>query len=195
MKTLAGTLLTIAMCAAAPASAAVITSFTSGADSATFVPGQSVTTPAGGPWNNLTFNWFNAAGAPTAAGSLFLLSQVYTGTPAALSSATAGFIGSTSNISGGTWLFAPGITIAPNTQYFLYSNAAITLSGAAVGTYPGGEAFDAPTTASAFFALTGQDANFSLAGQVTTATPEPVTVLLITPVLGALWLKRRRFQA
>src|SRR3954470_18243563 len=53
--------------------------------------GQSLTTPAGGPWNDLTFNWFDTGGPPypgipnpIATGTLFLLGQEYLGTPGAL---------------------------------------------------------------------------------------------------------------
>src|SRR5690242_7666954 len=63
----------------------------------TFALGQSLMTPAGGPWNNLTFNWFDTGGTPNlgvpspiATGTLFLLNQEYLGTPAALSAATSG---------------------------------------------------------------------------------------------------------
>ena len=47
--------------------------------------GQSVTTGAGGPWDNLTFNWLNGAGSsnPTAFDTLFFLDQQYTGAPPA----------------------------------------------------------------------------------------------------------------
>ena len=80
----------------AQARADVITSFTSLLDdrgTGFGFPGQSITTPTGGPWDNLTFNWFDSPGAnivgiPIAGGTLFLLSSEYLGTPAALSSST-----------------------------------------------------------------------------------------------------------
>ena len=58
------------------ANAATITSSTAVSQLGQLIPGQSVTTPAGGPWNNITFNFFSDfAGTPAAAGTLFLLSQ------------------------------------------------------------------------------------------------------------------------
>jgi len=61
--------------------------------------GQSVTTPAGRPWNNLRFNFvigesgqlFGPQGTG-AFGTLFLLSQAYAGTAAGLDAATPGFL-------------------------------------------------------------------------------------------------------
>src|SRR5262245_5631463 len=86
--------------------------------------GQSLITPAGAPWNNITFNFLAAGNAPQAAGALYLLSTEYLGTPAGLSSSTAGFIAQSLFVGEGTgaWMFAPGVTLLPSTTYFLYSN-------------------------------------------------------------------------
>src|SRR4030088_860863 len=108
-----------------PVLAAPLVSVTSGTGSGTFVPGQSVTTPVGGPFDNIFFNWYNSTGAPTAAGSLFALTQSYTGTPAALSAATPGFLASTSTINSGVYVFTPGVTLQGNTQYFFYATVPI----------------------------------------------------------------------
>ena len=98
------------------AAASPIVSFTAFTGINSDEPGQSVTTPVGGPWNNLTFNWLDLAGAPTAAGTLFLLTQAYVGTPAALGAATPGFLATTASISGGMWIFDPSVTIQGATQ-------------------------------------------------------------------------------
>src|SRR5258708_29050421 len=59
------------------------------------VAGQSFTTPSGGPWNWIRFNFSSAADAsPPAFGTAFLLSGSYSGTPAALRSPTPGFFDS-----------------------------------------------------------------------------------------------------
>ena len=61
-----------------------------GTISPAFYWGVTFQTPATGPWNNLTFNFYSAvsptSGIPTtpaAAGTLYLLSSEYLGTPAA----------------------------------------------------------------------------------------------------------------
>jgi hypothetical protein len=77
------------------AHADTITEYTA-ADGATISArfGQSLMTPSGGPWHDLTFNFFTDVPptTPTAAGTAFLLTQEYLGTPAALSSSTPGFL-------------------------------------------------------------------------------------------------------
>jgi len=45
--------------------AATITSFTAGtAGNSTFAVGQSFTTPGGGPWDSITFNYFSSGSTP-----------------------------------------------------------------------------------------------------------------------------------
>jgi hypothetical protein len=174
-----------------PVLAAPLVSVTSGADSATFVPGQSVTTPVGGPFDNILFNWYNSTGAPTAAGSLFALTQSYTGTPAALSAATPGFLASTSTINSGVYVFTPGVTLQGNTQYFFYATVPILNQGAAIGTYPGGNLYAANDTTVSFSNVAGQDANFTLSG-TTAGVPEPSSLLLFGAGLLAVAFFRQR---
>eukprot|EP00456_Euglypha_rotunda_P024802 TRINITY_DN20210_c0_g1_i4.p2 TRINITY_DN20210_c0_g1~~TRINITY_DN20210_c0_g1_i4.p2 ORF type:complete len:106 (+),score=26.47 TRINITY_DN20210_c0_g1_i4:199-516(+) len=50
--------------------------------------GQSITTPSGGPWTNVTFNLYDVSDNPSANGTLYLLTQEYLGAPNALSSGT-----------------------------------------------------------------------------------------------------------
>ncbi len=113
--------------AAAPAHAALIVENTAGTQvSALFgLWGQSFTTPTGGTWNSIKFNFFNGSNAPVAAGGLYALSQSYAGAPNALSSSTPGFLGFTNVISGGQWQFS-GLTLNANTQYFFYMDGEIT---------------------------------------------------------------------
>src|SRR5262249_28790862 len=112
--------LTLGVLAAALAplsSGAVIaqeTSFTNEDNFSNFAMGQSVTTPGGGPWQNIVFNLVNgtgssqgAAGTPLASGTLFVLTQGLAGlvVPGALSNATPGFLASTPTVTSGTWVF------------------------------------------------------------------------------------------
>jgi len=78
--------------------------------------GAVVATPTGQAWNNITFNWIAPGPSPAAFGTLFVLTQEYLGTPAALSSATAGFLAASTGISGGMYDFAPGVTLLPTTR-------------------------------------------------------------------------------
>ena len=105
------------------ANAATITSSTAVSQLGQLIPGQSVTTPAGGPWNNITFNFFSDfAGTPAAAGTLFLLSQedsIFNAgatAPQNLSSSTAGYIAQSQSISGGVYVFAPSLVLQPSTS-------------------------------------------------------------------------------
>jgi hypothetical protein len=92
--------------------------------------GQSLTTPIGGPWNNIRFNFVNCGFNPTipgacgstdtpfAFGTLFLLTQEFTGLiPDSL---TPGFVASTSMIVGGTWRFDTSVLLFPQTKYWFY---------------------------------------------------------------------------
>ena len=44
--------------------------------------GQSVTTTTGGPWDNISFNFFEPDDDPFALGTLFILDTEYLGLPA-----------------------------------------------------------------------------------------------------------------
>jgi len=175
------------------AEAAVITQNTTGALPTVllgFSLGQSVTTPSDGPWNNLTFNWVSTGGNPYAIGSLFLLSQPYTGVTANLSASTIGYIDSTSTIAGGKWAFAASTTIQANTQYYFYMSAAfngsVEVLYSVLNPYSGGsEWFSALGGPYTDLGLT--DLQFQLEG----TTPEPGTFLLGIVGLTALVLFRR----
>ena len=61
--------------------------------------GQSVTTPTGGPWGNISCNFINGIdGSAYARGGLYVLTQSYAGTPAGLSTSTTGYLGFTNTI-------------------------------------------------------------------------------------------------
>lgn len=164
--------------------------------------GQGVTTPAGGPWTHIQFSWLNSAdGSRLAEGSLFLLSSAYTGTPAALSASTTGFI-AVGTVSGGgvgsSYTFDPSVTLQPNTQYFFYSNNRPGGAGAVdidtSGTYAGGSRYGSNAGTGSFSVRPGT-VSFVLEG--VSAVPEPEETaaaalgLALAGVAGRRWLARR----
>jgi hypothetical protein len=155
--------------------------------------GQSLVTPAGGPWHNLTFNFFSNAPAttPTAVGTAFLLSQEYLGTPANLSTSTPGFLAASTGIVAGQYTFAPGVTVLPNTTYWVYENAA--LGGITGGNFSGTDQY--------YYAPSGSDnfripdfninVNYRLSGDVvTSAVPAPPALVLAGLGAGCVATKR-----
>jgi hypothetical protein len=151
--------------------------------------GQSVTTPSGGPWNLITFGFYNAPvplSSLGATGTLFLLDQSYSGTPSALNSLTPGFLASTSSIGSDGWQFAPTLTLQSSTEYFFYMNSTtgtpllpFMFTGVALS---GGQGFRAATTGAAYAGLTS-DLPFRLQG---TPVPEPATATSLITGLFAL---------
>jgi hypothetical protein len=166
--------------------------------------GQSLATPAGGPWNNIQFNFvigesgqlFDPDGTG-ALGTLFLLSQSYTGAPGALGIATPGFLASTSTIDGGVWQFAPDVTLQPETQYFFYMGSVLgptqVLWQSVLNPYAGGNAFRSFDGGS-YSAQATQDQAFLLRGDVA-GVPEPGSIIITAAglaLLGVLRIARRR---
>ena len=146
--------------------------------------GQSVTTASGGPWDSLSFNFIDDSSNPYASGNLYVLSQVYAGTPAALSAATPGFIG-VAAASGGVWTFAPSLILHSSTQYFFYMDSNITSSIAleVPGNYAGGTAYSAASTTRNYGPTSG-DLDFLLSGTQTNPGPLPGSGLLSYLMLG-----------
>jgi len=87
-------------------------------------PGQSVTIPGTGTYNNIRFSWYhyNPAGTPVAFGTLYLLTQEYLGLPSDLSSATAGYVARSESADGGVYVFPVGTTVTGGRQYWFYSD-------------------------------------------------------------------------
>ncbi len=163
----------------------IIASNASGTGSNTLFFGQSVTTPSGGPWNNVVFNFFSdpTATTPTAAGTVYLLTQSYTGAPNALSSGTAGFLASAA-AAGGFYTFSANVTLQPGTQYFFYTDTINFITGGG-DSYSGGSVFFSPAAGTNYAANSG-DADFRLQGSVVTAVPEPSSLMLLGTGLSAL---------
>jgi hypothetical protein len=146
--------------------------------------GQSFTTPTGGPWDELTFNFYSdfPAVTPLAAGTAFLLTEQYLGTPSALSTHTSGFLAESTGISGGRYTFSPRLEVLPRTTYWVYENEGFGPSGGT--TVPGEIAYSAGS-ANADFAADPIHlvSNFTLEG---TPVPEPSTLLFVASALLVL---------
>jgi len=150
--------------------------------------GESFTTPGGRPWNSISFNLYSniPATTPAAPGTAFLLSMACAGTPAALRNATPGFIASSSSNAGGIYTFDGPVTLQPNTQYWIFTNATAVMSGSITA----GTAAQSQYTGSPFVNFPAQVLNFTLSGTV--ATPEPSTWALTGAVLCGLAFFARR---
>jgi len=189
------TLILSAVLTCVTASSAPIVSVIAGTESILFVPGQSLTTPSGGPWSNITFNFIGTDGLPTAAGSLYLLTQEFLGTANELSTSLPGFV-ATSQSAGGLYTFDPSLTLAASTQYFVYANTSLRLTGSAFGNYLGGDLYGAIIVGSNLSRMTKADASFLLAGTPVSAhTPESGSVVLMGLGLAAFSVAytRRRY--
>lgn len=152
--------------------------------------GHAATTmAAGGPWDNVTFNFFSnvPATTPVAYGDLFLLNQEYLGTPAALNSSTPGFIAQSQGIVDGKWAFPAGIQLQGNTRYFFYTNSGASVPVTGDDVLISDKMYYAPN-ANAPFYNGGTAMNFRVEG---TPVPEPSAVFLLGFVALAL-VKRRR---
>lgn len=173
---------------AMPANAALLASNPSWTGSATAFLGQSATVAPGGPFNNITFNFFDGSEAPQALGTLYIFDSEYLGRPDALSGA-ASLAASVSN-AGGIYAFDPSVTLNGGQQYFFYADTIMTSIGSGLDVYSGGTVYFADDAALNFFANGNQDARFELNG---TFVPEPVTLSLFgAGVIGLGVMRRRR---
>jgi hypothetical protein len=156
-----------------------------------FTEGESFTTPGGGPWNSISFNFYSDSPAttPAAPGTAFLLSMAYAGTPAALSNATPGFIASSTSNAGGIYTFDSAVTLQQNTQYWIFTNTVFPF--AVTGSITAGTPAQSQYTGDPFVNFPSQVHNFTLSGGVI-ATPEPSTLALTGAALCGLAFFARR---
>jgi hypothetical protein len=157
-------------------------------------PGQEVTTPSGGPWNNIVFDFYDGNGNPAALGTVYLLSQPYTGTASALTSSTPGFIaGAVGGGLGGSYTFATSVTLQSNTAYYFYDSALPesewgfdeNFSGLGTG-YTGYGAANGGSSLS--YAARPFTQAFLLTGTAAGTAPEPSSIALMPAALLALAL-------
>ncbi len=190
--------------AAANAQAAVIISQTDGNAPSDARPyfGQAVTTPTGGPWNNIKFSFDNLTGTGDAnfgdyaAGDLFILTSSYLGTPAGLSNATPGFVAMSTGISGGMWTFASTVVLNPNTTYYFMMgdrpSPTTTSLYVKANSDPPGYAYSIGDNNN-YLSPTNNDLNYRLLGDV---APEPASLIIWSMIGlcagGAVYRRRRK---
>ncbi|AMV27469.1 hypothetical protein VT84_23920 [Gemmata sp. SH-PL17] len=206
MLRIALALITAALCAGPATAGFTITEYTgpsTGHTVSTFAVGQSFTTATGGPWDHITFNFFASGGAttPVASGTLYLLDQEYLGRAIDLSTSTPGFLATGTATAAGVYAFDSGVTLQAQTQYFVYTSAAIGTNIAVTlpGDYGGGKAYNNQPNlnfASPFGGIS--DALFRVQGEVAgpppVAAPEPASVTLGLLGAGGLFALRRRLR-
>jgi hypothetical protein len=169
----------------------------SGVSLVPFFWGIEITTPAGGPWDHLTMNWYDH-GSPVAPGFVFLLTQEYLGHTFDLDSSTPGFLaeGTGTGVGGsGVYHFAPEVTISGATTYWFYTNTAFEIEG---GGSPG-QIYHSDGFSNFIKDTPGIDANHLLSGDLI-SVPGPIAGAglpgLIFASGGLLgWWRRRRQSA
>ena len=189
--------------AVASARADVVTQYTAGTlvFPNTLYYGESFKTPTDFLYYNISFNFYSNAPAttPSAAGTAFLLSQPYSGTPAALSATTPGILAQSTGTTGGVYDFNPNLVLLTNTFYYLYSNSMLAETGGNT-TLPT-LLYSSTGANTPFVSALSQTGNFSVNGtRVGVPLPEPssqTAVYLLSGIvgLGFVVMRRRRTLA
>jgi hypothetical protein len=181
-------LVSAALAAALPARATTLVDYTAGTSPSTGWFGLAFTTPSGGPWDDITFNFLATnATTPVAAGTAYIFSSAYAGTPSGLSSAS--YLAASTGVASNVYDFSATFTLQPGTTYYIFENTSITVgaNGAGAGSY----AALSSTTEYGVFSFVSLD--FQVAGDLA-PVPEPSAFFLAG--LGAVALTMvRRFAA
>ncbi|MFN8608543.1 MAG: hypothetical protein U0931_13480 [Vulcanimicrobiota bacterium] len=136
---------------------------------ASFFWGQSFTVVSAGPVDHIVFNFFSdlAATVPQAAGTGYLFSAAYSGSPGGLAGTVTNLLG-TAAAAGNHWTFNPSLTLQAGTQYFFYTDTFQTTTGSGLNPYAGGQiAFSNDTGTNFAFAVA--DAAFLVDGTAAAA--------------------------
>ena len=175
----------------------IATNTSGGFGTSNFAFGQSLTTPGGGPWNSIAFNFYLFPATSYASGNLYLLDHQYLGTLANLSSETnLGVATASANV----WTFNPSVTLQANTQYWLYMGATsgTPLLWGSGDPVSGGNKY-AASAAGSYGSETTNDMAFTLSGSQASPGPVPGVGLLSYLLLGfggaAAYRKRLRAWA
>lgn len=142
--------------------------------------GQTVVAPDGGPFDDISFS-FLSSGTPVAAGTIYLFTSPYGGTPQGLSSAS--YV-ATATASGSAYTFASSVKLQGDTDYYLYTNSVVpdVTEGGAAPQAAYSDAGDA-----AFSGLIFSGIDFELDG-TSTSVPEPPALSVLGEALGILFL-------
>lgn len=176
--------------AAIPCAATSIVQDVSGTASSRyqFFWGQSFTTPAGTGWRNVSFNFYDLALTPYAAGTGYLFDAAFAGTPAGLATAAALAVSAPAN--GSSYDFTPGFRLLASTSYFFYADAPMRIRGSGT-TDVGGTSVFTQNGSHAFESAGGRNADFLLSGTAL-AVPEPASWSLLILGFAAVGAARRR---
>lgn len=165
-----------------------------------FYAGQSVTTPSGGPWNNIRFNFYSdlAMTTPTAAGELFIFSNVLAFSsrggqipilPADVDETLTGFVAKSSGVVDNAWQFDVSLQLQANTKYWFYSTTQMPVSFHMYNPVTEGEAYASVDAAGPYSPQIHGDYGFALQG---TVVPEPASIMMLGLGLGGLLLRKRK---
>ena len=174
--------------------------------------GQSFTTLAGSPVNNVTFNFFSdgpttdddgnpvggPASTPYAFGTGILLDTEYLGKPEDLGSSSTGYLG-TGNAVGNFYVFDPSVILNPNTKYFFYTTTsfpAFSLSGGSHPDYDGGLFYSVigENYAPCEPGESGPSFNFRVIGDAVAGVPDTGTTAFLLGLSFLGILLHRRFD-
>lgn len=178
-----------ALAAALPARATTLADYTAGTTDSGGYFGLAFTTPSGGPWDEITFNFFAVDGTtPVAAGTAYLFTSAYTGSPTGLSSAS--YLAASTGVSSNVYDFSATFTLQPGTTYYIYEDTRIAVGANGDGT--GSYAANPPSLPD-FGSFTFVSLNFQAAGD---PAPVPETSAFFLAGFGAAALAIvRRFAA